>query len=225
MSPRSLLFSSDQETSRQLTQALYELEFNVDHCTEIFAAVEKITTQSYDLIVADWDDGLEASFLLKTCRELKANRAAVTVAVAGDAEASAAARQVGAGVIVKKPVITEEAKYTLLSSDEFLRGIRNWLPKLSLQTGSQTVSPQGPQLVSPPPVSPTSATTDCEVDDPEAPSASPTRRVGLWPYLVKGEKTKSNAAKPRSRHWPTGQLGIVPRQSSPARRANRSYPG
>ena len=37
MSPRSLLFSSDQETTRLLSQALQELEFEVEACTEIFA--------------------------------------------------------------------------------------------------------------------------------------------------------------------------------------------
>ena len=104
MSPRSLLFSSDQETLRLLAQVLQELEFEVDACTEIFAAVEKVTTQSFELIVAAWADGLEASFLLKTARELKVNRGAITVAVTGDSETSATARQLGAAIILKHPV-------------------------------------------------------------------------------------------------------------------------
>ena len=66
MSPLSLLFSSNEETSRPLAQALNELEFEVEHCREIFAAVERITSRSFEVIVADWDDGVEASFLLKT---------------------------------------------------------------------------------------------------------------------------------------------------------------
>ena len=73
MSPKALIFSSDQETSRLLNQALIEFGFDVESCVEIFAAVEKLTSRGFELIVADWDDGVEASFLLKTARELKAN--------------------------------------------------------------------------------------------------------------------------------------------------------
>jgi len=194
MSPRSLLFSSDPETTRLLSQALHELEFEVEACTEIFAAVERITTQSYEVIVADWDDGLEASFLLKTSRELKINHSAVTVAVTGDSEASVAARQVGAAVILQKPVIAEQAKYTLLSSDDFLRGMRTWVPKLTSQAASRAPhqeSRPGPQLVSPPPPS---------AADPEADSAAPSRPVALWPYLVKGARAKT-VGKLKSHHW------------------------
>ena len=52
--------------SRRLAQALRELGFSVDHCPEIFAAVERITTHSFELIITDWDDGVEAMFLIKT---------------------------------------------------------------------------------------------------------------------------------------------------------------
>jgi TonB family protein len=128
MSPQSLIFSSDRETSRLLGQALLELEFEVESCSEIFAAIERITTQSFDVIVADWDDGLEALFLLKTSRELKMNAGAIPVAVCGTAESRAAASQAGAAIILGKPVVVEQAKFTLLSADVFLRGMRSWIP-------------------------------------------------------------------------------------------------
>src|ERR1700720_3237841 len=79
MSPRSLLFSSSEETSRQLGQALLELDFGVDSYREIFAALEKVSTRSYDLIVVDGKDGAEAAFLLKIAQETKRNPAPFTV--------------------------------------------------------------------------------------------------------------------------------------------------
>ena len=82
MWPLSLLFSSDEQTSHALSQALTELEFEVESCPEIFSAVEKITSRGFEVIVSDWNEGLEAVFLLKTSRELKANHAAFTVAIA-----------------------------------------------------------------------------------------------------------------------------------------------
>jgi TonB family protein len=129
MSPLSLVFSSDEETSRRLSQALQELELEVEPCPEIFAAVEKLTSRSFDVIVADWDEGLEASFLLKTARELKSNRDAFTVAIA-NTDACAAALQVGANLVLSKPIFPDKIKCALLTCDEFLIHMRTWLPRL-----------------------------------------------------------------------------------------------
>ena len=129
MPPLSLLFSSDQETSRVLIQALQELEFRVEHCAEIFAAVERLTARKSELLFADWDDGLEASFLLKTSRELKANQPDFTVALVSTREAETAAKTVGADFVLRKPFTSDQAKYALLTCDNFLARMREWLPK------------------------------------------------------------------------------------------------
>jgi TonB family protein len=142
MSPQSLLFSSDQETSRRLIQTLQELELEVEHCPEIFAAVEKITSRSFDIIVSDWREGLEAAFLLKTARELKANSGAFTIAVA-DADSARAAREAGANFVLIKPIVPDKAKYALLTCDQFLRHMRTWLPKLGFQPGEENSSSAG----------------------------------------------------------------------------------
>jgi CheY-like chemotaxis protein len=130
MPPLSLLFSSDEETSRVLIQALRELEFEVEHCSEIFAAVQRLTSRKLEVIVADWDDGLEASFLLKTSRELKSNNAAFTVAVVSGREAEAAARHLSVDCVLIKPFTVEQSKYALLTCDAFLAQMREWLPKI-----------------------------------------------------------------------------------------------
>jgi TonB family protein len=141
MSPLSLLFSSDEETSRGLIQTLHELELEVEHCPEIFAAVEKITSRGFDIIVCDWQEGLEAAFLLKTARELKANSGAFTIAVV-DADSAPAAREAGAHCVLRKPIIPEKAKYVLLTCDEFLRHMQTWLPKLGFPTAEEAEAQQ-----------------------------------------------------------------------------------
>ena len=129
MLPLALLFSSDEQASHSLSQALTELEFAVERCPEIFGAVEKITSRAFDIIVSDWHEGLEAAFLLKTSRELKANHAAFTIAVA-DPEAAEVAREAGADLILSRPASADEVKYALLTSDVFLGHMKTWLPKL-----------------------------------------------------------------------------------------------
>ncbi len=131
MPQRSLLFSSDPETSRRLAQALRELDFSVDHCPEIFAAVERITTHSFELIITDWDDGVEAMFLIKTARELKCNHDAFRIVVAKPA-AVAAAKQAGAQIVISKPVQPGHTKYALLTSDDFMGRMKGWAPALAI---------------------------------------------------------------------------------------------
>jgi len=159
MPPLSLLFSSDEETSRVLIQALRELEFEVEHCPEIFTAVQRLTNRKLDAVVADWDDGLEASFLLKTARELKSNREAFTVALVSTQEAEIAARNIGADCILTKPLSVEQVKYALLANETFLAHMREWLPKILAEdekrsrNASPKSSPSSPEIPRSPRVS------------------------------------------------------------------------
>jgi TonB family protein len=127
MSPRSLLFSSDQKTSRTLSQALNELELDVEHCSEIFTALKRLTAGRFDLLVVDWDEGLDGGFLLKTARELKINSSAFTLIIARG-EASAIARQTGAHLVLAKPILPDQVQFALLGCEEFLRRLKTWLP-------------------------------------------------------------------------------------------------
>jgi protein TonB len=146
MSPRSLLFSSDQETSRLLGQALRELELNVDSCREIFAALRSLTSRAFDLILVDWDEGPEASFLLKTARELKSNQAAFVVVI-GRADASAALQQAGADLVLSKPINADQTRHALLTSKEFVSRMKAWLPQCQVR---QTTTGVGKELWSTP---------------------------------------------------------------------------
>src|SRR5437868_273785 len=139
MWPLSLLFSSDEQTSHALSQALKDLDFEVESCPEIFGAVEKITSSTFDVIVFDWNEGLEAAFLLKTSRELRANHAAFTIAIA-NADAITAAREAGADLILSRPIIPDDVKYALLTCDPFLAHMKTWLPKLVFTPTEDTKS-------------------------------------------------------------------------------------
>src|SRR5438477_12044074 len=149
MWPLSLVFSSDEQTSNSLIQALKDLEFEVECCPEIFSAVEKITSRAFDIIVSDWNEGLEAAFLLKTSRELKANHAAFTIAIA-DADSAEAAHEAGADLVLSRPIVPYEVKYALLTSDAFLAHMRTWLPRLGFPETERTIA-NNPEA-SPPPI-------------------------------------------------------------------------
>jgi len=125
--PVSLLFSVDQESSRPLVQAFKELELEIEYCSDIFAAVEWLTSRSFDVIVADCDSGPEAAFLLKNSRELKLNKAAFTLALT--AGALRGDTQDGPDLVLTKPLISDQVKYSVLSNDRFLACMRNWVTR------------------------------------------------------------------------------------------------
>jgi TonB family protein len=121
------LFSSNEETSRRVGQALLELDFAVDSYREIFAALEKITTRNYDIVVVDGKDGAEAAFLLKVALESRRMPAAFPVVLAGSS--AVACDPGGSALLLRGPFFSEQIKYDLLTSDAFMAEMRRWFPR------------------------------------------------------------------------------------------------
>jgi TonB family protein len=136
MSPVSLLFSSDEETSRRLVQALSELELEIEPCPDVFTAIEWLTSRSFDVIVADWDSGPEAAFLLKNARELKLNKAAFTLAISSGTP-HLAADEDAPDLILTKPLIPDQIKYAVLSNDRFLGCMKAWIARGDFAQGRE----------------------------------------------------------------------------------------
>jgi hypothetical protein len=140
MSLQCLLFSSGPETSRPLIQALQELDLGVEHAAEIFAAIRELTSRNFDVIVADLDDGPEAEFLLKTARELRINKNAFVLAVAHRAT-NISGPYNRADLVLTKPLVPNQIKYSLLDCDRFLaaymRGMEKGASPTKLKAASQ----------------------------------------------------------------------------------------
>jgi len=150
MLPRALLFSSDEQTTGLLTQALAELAIPVEACPDIFAAVEKLTTRNYQIIIADWTPSVEAGFFLKAARELVFSQATFTLAVVRERD-TAAVFQTGVNGILAKPIIAEQAKNTFLAALNAISGAPS--------SGEQELS------------------TDMQKDSDPAPAAEPALQV------------------------------------------------
>src|ERR1700758_4363724 len=104
MALRLLLFTSDSDTAHVLAKLLAEFDMQEGFCSEMLASVEKVTQDNFDAIVVDWDLGPEATFLLKTARELKSTRECLAFALVSDAASAACAVQIGAPGILNKPL-------------------------------------------------------------------------------------------------------------------------
>ena len=123
MPPKALLFCADDATLRQLAQVFQDLGLAPELCGDIFSALEAITSRDFEVVAVDWNEGAEAAFLLRTSAELKS-----PVPFSLIINAPTNATMLGANLILPKATTVEACKRMLLSCDEFLSRMRNWLP-------------------------------------------------------------------------------------------------
>ena len=117
---RCLLFSSNEEMVRPIWQVLTDLGIEGEYCKNAVDAVERVTTQLFQIVITDWADQPEATFLLKTARDLKAAQRPLTLAIVGE-DARPQALQAGANSILLKPLRAEQVRDTMSTACELLR--------------------------------------------------------------------------------------------------------
>lgn len=117
---RCLLFTTDEAQVAPILQVISELGLEGEHCDDPVIAVEKVTTQLFQILITNWQDQPEAAFLLKTARDLKASARPLTLAIVSDQE-RAQALQAGANSVLLKPLRPEQMRETIGTACELLR--------------------------------------------------------------------------------------------------------
>jgi protein TonB len=121
MALRCLLFTSDEGTAQSVRQALSDLGVESEHCTVAVEAVQKVTNNPFNLLIVDWDNQSEATFLLKTARERKALDRPLTLAIVSQDLNVTQALQAGANSILRKPIVAAQARDSLTSARDLVR--------------------------------------------------------------------------------------------------------
>jgi periplasmic protein TonB len=117
---RCLLFTTDEAMVEPIWQALARLGVEGEHCKNPVDAVERVTTQLFQIVITDWQDQPEAAFLLKTARDLKASSRPLTLAIVGE-ESRSFALQAGANSVLLKPLRPEQVGDTLSTACQLLQ--------------------------------------------------------------------------------------------------------
>jgi TonB family protein len=164
MGYQALLFCPDEKTARTVTQVLSELEFNVEPCSEPFAAVKKLMGEHFDALVVDCDNEQNATLLFKSARTSTSNQASLAVAVVEGQAGVAKAFRIGANLVLTKPINVEQAKGTLRVARGLLRKGEPAKPPASPVTPATSASASAPSKPAPtsavrPPVAPPPGTT------------------------------------------------------------------
>src|SRR5271163_958132 len=118
---RCLLFSSHEEMVQPIWQVLADLGIEGEYCRSAVDAVERVTTQLFQIVITDWEDQPEAAFLLKTARDLKAAHRPLTLAIVRDDAGLPEALKAGANSVLVKPIRAEQVRDTMSTACELLR--------------------------------------------------------------------------------------------------------
>jgi PleD family two-component response regulator len=102
-------------------QVLADLGIEAEYCRSAVDAVEKVTTQLFQIVITDWEDQPEATFLLKTARDQKAAQRPLTLAIVSDDAKLPQALQAGANSIIVRPIRPEIVRDTMTTACELLR--------------------------------------------------------------------------------------------------------
>src|SRR6476646_5064388 len=121
MSYQALLFCPDERTAQVVTQVLSEVEFNVESCSEPFAAVKRLMAKHFDAIVIDCDNEQNATLLFKSARNSGSNQNSLSVALVEGQAGVAKAFRIGANLVLTKPINVEQSKGTLRVARGLLR--------------------------------------------------------------------------------------------------------
>ncbi len=141
---RCLLFSSNEEMVQPIWQVLADLGIEGEYCKSAVDAVERVTTQLFQIVITDWEDQPEAAFLLKTARDLKAAQRPLILAIVGDDDKLPEALQAGANSVLVKPIRTEQVRDTMSTACELLRSKLKPSPKLNAPAAVPEKNGNGP---------------------------------------------------------------------------------
>jgi periplasmic protein TonB len=150
MALRCFLFSSDEGTVANLRGILDGLGVEGEPCSEAVKAAEKITNQCFQIVIIDWDQQPEAGVLLSTARERKAAERPLTLAIVSNDSSAPQALQAGANSLLRKPIVSNQARETLTTARDLLR---------AKQGSAANASPAAPAAAAPAPPTSTNAAT------------------------------------------------------------------
>lgn len=139
---RCLLFSSHEEIVEPIWRVLADLGIEGEYCRSAVDAVERVTTQPFQIVITDWDDQPEAAFLLKTARDLKAAQRPLTLGIVSDEARLPEALGAGANSVLAKPIRPEQVRDILSTACQLLQAKQQ---PPARQSGPATLSRQAPE--------------------------------------------------------------------------------
>jgi DNA-binding response OmpR family regulator len=129
MVSRALLISPDSSTISVLSQVLAEMELATEECCNFASAADKISGETYEVILVDCPEQASDS-LIRKIRGSKANQMSLIVSVVSAQSNVHAAFAAGANFVLYRPISSERARASLRAASHLIRRDKRRQPRL-----------------------------------------------------------------------------------------------
>lgn len=121
MTLRCFLFCTDEGTSDLIRQVLTALAVEAEICSTPSAAVQMVASESFHLVIIDWDQQPEAGMVLHAAQQRKVSERPLTLAIVTDDGSAPKALQAGANSTLRRPLVVNQVTDTLTTARDLLR--------------------------------------------------------------------------------------------------------
>jgi protein TonB len=121
MGLRCLLFLLDDAAVEIIGDVVNGLGMEAEPCSESDTGLERVSRQSFQIVIVDWDRQPEAEAALAKCRERKSPERPMTLAIVREDAGVPKALQAGATSVLRKPLRAAAVKDTLTAARNLMR--------------------------------------------------------------------------------------------------------
>jgi protein TonB len=121
MTLRCFLFCTDEGTSETIRQVLTALSVEAEICSTPAAAVQRVGSETFHLVIIDWDQQPEAGLVLSAAQDRKVTERPLTLAIVSEDGSAPKALQAGANSTLRRPLAVNQITDTLTTARDLLR--------------------------------------------------------------------------------------------------------
>jgi len=121
MTLRCFLFCTDEGASETIRQVLTALSVEAEICSTPAAAVQRVGSETFHLVIIDWDQQPEAGLVLSAAQDRKVAERPLTLAIVSEDGSAPKALQAGANSTLRRPLAVNQITDTLTTARDLLR--------------------------------------------------------------------------------------------------------
>src|SRR5580658_9220984 len=111
--PHALLLSPDDQAVSSITGVLEEMSVTCERPLDGVSAAQKLSSQSFDLVLVDCENLPAAKLIFDVCRRGKNGKNPIPIAIVDGRAGLPTAFRLGAELILTKPVAKDQARSTI----------------------------------------------------------------------------------------------------------------
>jgi DNA-binding response OmpR family regulator len=142
--PHALLLSPDDQAVSAITGVLEEMSVTCERPLDGLSAAQKLSSQSFDLVLVDCENLPAAKLIFDVCRRGRNGNNPVPIAIVDGRAGLPTAFRLGAELILTKPVAKDQARTTIRAAVSRVRKDAPTTPRVSFRPPCQMPQPPPP---------------------------------------------------------------------------------